>query len=83
MESIFVGVDLHKTQFTICILINEEIIDQGRKYPMNDKGYREFATYMKDLSEIKGMPVSIAIESTANARFFRDLMVKKASRSLL
>ena len=80
MEEIYVGVDLHKTQFTICILINEEVLDQGQKYPMNDKGYHEFASYMKDLSQLRGMGVSIAIESTANARFFRDLMVKEGFR---
>ncbi len=76
MEKLFVGVDLHKTQFTICILKGEETLEHGTKYPMTEEGYRKFAAMMKDLSKKTGLPVSIAIESTANARFFRDMMVE-------
>lgn len=78
-EKLYVGVDLHKTQFTICV-INEEgdSFEAGTKFPMDKEGYIAFADKMKKLSRRHdGATVSIAIESTANARFFRDIMEAK------
>ena len=74
-ESIYVGVDLHKTQFTTCIMADEELVSEGMQYPMNKEGYDSFFADIQVLSEQKATGnVQLAIESTANARFFRDLM---------
>ncbi len=75
MESkIYVGVDLHKTQFTTCTLIDDEVIEQGTEYPTDREGYKSFIESTQLLSDTYGRPVSLAIESTANARYFRDTM---------
>lgn len=75
MESkIFIGVDLHKTQFTTCTLIDDEVIGQGTEYTTDREGYRSFIESTQLLSDTYGRAVSIAIESTANARHFRDTM---------
>lgn len=75
VSKFYVGVDLHKTQFTTCILKDEEILETGTQYPMSREGYYSFISKMQSLSvSEEECPVSIAIESTANARYFRDIM---------
>ena len=37
-----IGVDLHKTQFTVCELSEDRKIVEFREYPTNDSGYEEF-----------------------------------------
>lgn len=67
-----VGIDLHKTQFTTCILRDKEVIDNGTKYEMSFEGYSSFASYMQ--ARFPKETINLAIESTGNARFFRDTM---------
>ena len=81
-EKLYVGVDLHKTQFTTCILTgppdNQRELEAGTKYCMNKDGYQSFIGTLKELSKQENnAKVVLAIESTANARFFRDLMVRQ------
>lgn len=78
-DKLYVGVDLHKTQFTVCVLNEDgDSFETGTKFPMDKEGYNSFADKMRMLScNHNGAEVSIAIESTANARFFRDLMEAK------
>ncbi len=84
MESkIYVGVDLHKTQFTTCTLIDDEVIEQGTEYPTDREGYRAFVETMQLLSDTNGRSVSLAIESTANARYFRDVMERNGFEVLV
>lgn len=85
-EKFYVGVDLHKTQFTICILTgppdNQKELESGTKFSMTKDGYKAFIETMKNLA---GNPnctdcqdqIILAIESTANARFFKDLMERQ------
>ena len=74
-QSIYAGVDLHKTQFTTCTYVDEAMVEAGTKYKLNDEGYNNFISFLQDLKAQNGnCPVAIAIESTANARYFRDLM---------
>ncbi len=69
-----VGIDLHKTQFTICIIDGDSVIVEGERYEMNDEGYEAFVLRMRKLNlTLEG--IVLAIESTSNSRFFRDLMV--------
>lgn len=67
-----VGIDLHKTQFTTCILRDGEVIDNGTKYDMSFEGYSSFASLMQ--ARYPKEMINLAIESTGNARFFRDTM---------
>lgn len=69
-NSTFVGVDLHKTQFTVCLLRNGTVLEDGIQYPMEEKGYDSFLEALRKAQQ----PVSIAIESTANSRFFKERM---------
>jgi len=77
MEGMFyVGVDLHKTQFTICILISGAVLEEGTKFEMNKNGYQAFISLMRGLSSSDTYDdIILAIESTANSRFFRDMMI--------
>ena len=79
---LYVGVDLHKTQFTTCILTgppdNQRELESGAKYCMNKDGYQSFISTLKELSKQENnAKVVLAIESTANARFFRDTMERQ------
>ena len=74
-EKIYVGIDLHKTQFTICILKSGSVIEEGTRFEMNKDGYLAFISLMRQLSSSETHDnIIMAIESTANSRFFRDLM---------
>ncbi len=79
-EKLYVGVDLHKTQFTICILTgpleNQTELEAGTKFPMTKDGYENFIAIVKALAE-SPEDVILAIESTANARYFRDTMERQ------
>ncbi len=77
-ENLYVGVDLHKTQFTTCILKNDKELEAVTKYKMDKDGYQSFISRMQDFSKQENnAKIVMAIESTANARFFRDLMEKE------
>lgn len=69
----FIGVDLHKTQFTVHVRTEEEseTLVQIRQYPTYPDGYAEF------LARIGGYraadcTVKIWVESTGNTRFFKS-----------
>ena len=68
-----VGVDLHKTQFTVCA-VNEdgEFLLEGM-YPTSSDGYEAFSKEMHSLEE-DGYSIELAVESTGNARFFKNRM---------
>jgi len=80
-QKIFVGVDLHKDQFTICILKDGKVLEEGTKYELNKDGYRNFIAMIKELSYSTGYEeVVLAIESTTNSRYFKDIMVRQGFR---
>jgi len=71
-----VGIDLHKTQFTVCVRSRDkkgEVINTFAKYPTTDEGYATFfneaAKYQK-----KGEEVQVGVESTGNTRYFKSRM---------
>lgn len=69
-----VGVDLHKTQFTVCAL--EEgtgAIELTGQFRTDSDGYDEFIKHMHEFEE-KGEAIELAVESTGNARFFKNKM---------
>lgn len=75
MKEFSVGIDLHKTQFTVCVLCSSEVVEDGTKYPMTEEGFSSFAQRMHDISkEDDKSIIRIAIESTGNARYFKSVM---------
>lgn len=71
-----VGVDLHKTQFTVCMLSSDRKIRTNWKYLTNKTGYESFLKTLENFEE-EGYDVSVAVESTGNTRYFRNKAVKR------
>ena len=71
-----VGVDLHKTQFTVCALSEDGEYLLERKYPTKEEGYSEFTGEMHNQEE-QGYSIELAVETTGNARFFKNQMEKE------
>lgn len=70
-----IGIDLHKTQFTICCLSEDRAIQETGMYPTTDRGYRAFIKRMSGWQE-RGYEVKVAVESTGNTRYFRNRLVE-------
>ncbi len=66
-----IGVDLHKTQFTVCELSEDRKIIEFGEYPTNNEGYERFIRKTKYLIE-NGYEVTAAVESTGNTRYFMN-----------
>ena len=67
-----VGVDLHKTQFTICA----RRLGEGEffsKYSTEEGGYKEFIKLITKWQEC-GEEVRVGVESTGNTRYFKNRM---------
>ncbi len=64
-----IGVDLHKTQFTVYF----KSIDRFREYATTETGYRSFIADIARIKDVDGR-VRIGIESTGNTRFFKNYM---------
>ncbi|WP_461257581.1 IS110 family RNA-guided transposase [Treponema sp. R80B11-R83G3] len=65
----YVGVDLHKTQFTVCVRgLGEE---QFALYPTTEEGYKAF---LKRAAIWQGCEIEVkaAVESTGNTRHFKN-----------
>ncbi len=71
---ISIGVDLHKTQFTVCILSKDRKIDEFGIYPTREEGYKNFIEKMKVFLD-EGYVVVAAVESTGNTRFFSNQLL--------
>ena len=62
-----IGVDLHKTQFTVCVLSSER--KDFYEYPTTDEGYVSFLNSLP-----AGEKIRIGVESTGNTRYFKNRM---------
>lgn len=71
-----IGVDLHKTQFTVCYLSEDRAVQETGVYPTTDQGYGAFIKRMLDWGE-GGYKVRAAVESTGNTRYFCNRLVKE------
>ena len=80
----FIGVDLHKTQFTVHVRTEEESesLDQIKQYPTSPDGYAEF---LARISRYKatGADVKVGVESTGNTRYFKNQVEKALLRKLI
>lgn len=68
----YVGVDLHKTQFTVCFKY-EDAKEEMKQYPMTQKGIEEFKKRLDKESEV-------GFEATPNSKYFYDQIVEVAGR---
>ena len=71
-----VGVDLHKTQFTVCALDEGGEYLLGKRYQTTEEGYEDFINEMHSQEE-NGYSIELAVETTSNARFFKNRMEKE------
>ena len=71
-----VGIDLHKTQFTVCVRSRGkkgEVINTFSKYPTTDEGYAAFFSEASKYKK-KGEGIRVGVESTGNTRYFKNRM---------
>jgi transposase len=68
-----VGIDLHKTQFTVCVRDGKK--GGFAKYPTTPEGYQGFLAEAAKW-QAKGKEVRVGVESTCNARYFKSQMEK-------
>jgi len=69
-----IGVDLHKTQFTVCLLSEDRKVQDTGMYPTSGNGYRAFLEAAYALSD-DGYELTAAVEATGNARYFRNKLL--------
>jgi len=69
-----IGVDLHKTQFTVCFLSEDRKVKESGIYPTDKSGYESFLSRIDDYLD-EGFDVQAAVESTGNARYFRNKLL--------
>ncbi|GMO23259.1 MAG: hypothetical protein Ta2B_02420 [Termitinemataceae bacterium] len=65
------GIDLHKTQFTVCVRLHGK--DVFREYSTTPEGYEEFLKQVSKWQK-KGRRVKVGVESTGNTRYFKNRM---------
>ena len=68
-----VGVDLHKTQVTVCAVNEDGEFLLEFMYPTSSDGYEAFIKEMHK-QERNEYSIEMAVESTGNARFFKNQM---------
>ena len=73
----YIGVDLHKTQFTVHVRTEEmiESLNEIKMYPTTEAGYAEFTKRIRVYKET-GAVVKLAVESTGNTKYFKNQMEK-------
>jgi len=69
-----IGVDLHKTQFTVCMLSEDRKVVESGVFPTSEHGYTKFLEKAGFFFE-DGYEVATAVESTGNTRFFRNKLL--------
>ena len=68
MKKIFIGVDLHKHQITVCYL-SKDGKERIEVYYFNNKGIESFIEQLKLLKEC-GYSLELAVETTGNSEYF-------------
>jgi len=66
-----VGIDLHKTQFTVCV--RHAGGEEFYRYPTTEEGYAEFLGKAAGW-QASGEEVRVGVESTGNTRYFKNRM---------
>ena len=73
--TINVGVDLHKTQFTVFVRIRKGEGTHGQ-YATTETGFQEFFSELRSIRK-RSDHVKIGVESTGNTRYFKNRMEKE------
>ena len=75
--TVYIGVDLHKTQFTVHVRAEDKVEDLSeiKQYPTTEAGYTEFLNRIQAY-KTEGFDVKIGAESTGNIRFFKNQVEK-------
>ena len=75
--TVYIGVDLHKTQFTVHVRVGDKVEDLSeiKQYPTTEVGYTEFLNRIQAY-KTAGFGVKIGVESTGNTRFFKNQVEK-------
>ena len=68
-----IGVDLHKNQFTVYRRVEGTAEGRFGRFPTNEPGYGAFEHQVLESMQ-EGYMVSLAVESTGNARYFKNRM---------
>ena len=70
-----VGIDLHKTQLTVCVL-NEETgeVEFENEFKTTGEGYQALIEQLHVLENDSGYRIELAVEATGNARYFKNKM---------
>ena len=76
-QRLCVGVDLHKTQFTVSALTEDGEVVLQEEYRTTPDGYSEFIEELHRYEEEDGCSIELAVETTGNARFFKNQMEKE------
>jgi len=69
-----IGVDLHKSQFTVCFLGKDRRKVETGIYPTKEIGYETFLEKCNEYVD-HGYEVQAAVESTGNARYFLNRLI--------
>jgi len=69
-----VGVDLHKSQFTVCVLDGSGEHQLEEIYYVNASGYEKFKLDMHTFEQEFGCEIILAVETTGNVRYFKNQM---------
>jgi len=64
-----VGIDLHKTQFTVCV--RRDGGEEFAQYPTTEEGYQAFLQTAA-IWQASGEEVRVGVESTGNTRYFKN-----------
>lgn len=74
-----VGVDLHKSQFTVYWRSDDGITGRHERYSTTEQGYRRFERAIESVMAAGGR-VEVAVESTGNTRYFKQRVERTGVR---
>lgn len=71
---ISVGVDLHKTQMTVCAMRGDESILFEKVYSTTEEGNQALIRDLHKVEEKEDSLIQLSIETTGNAKYFKNRM---------
>lgn len=76
MATFFIGVDLHKGQFTCYFLNGQTGKGVWKKFLTTKRGYKLFIAFIRELKK-QGYEIVVAVESTGNTRYFKRVVERE------
>jgi transposase len=78
-----VGIDLHKTQFTVCAISSDGELILEKQYESNNNGYSTFIEAIHTFEKEKECTITLAIEATCDALYFKNKMDREFFRVVI